>query len=197
MAVRRALLSQTRAAVSGLYSLSGESMATVWALEAARILLPTCVGAAFGWLLLRRLEEVKSEVVRYSDFGRKWAELFFDASNTFMVSVERLMAFYSLLSTMAAPNDQWGMGLQRQANDLLPVLRENFFRIQRLVALAPSKGSGAEAAANSITTGVSQLTKTRQGDLTALRREIDEFNRAVREAHSEMLASRTKRDRCS
>jgi hypothetical protein len=143
-----------------------------------------------GLLLLRRLEQVKSEVVRYSDFNRRWAELFFDSSNTFMVSVERLLALYCLLSNAPDPNDQLGLERQRQANDLLPVLAENRFRIQRLVAFAPSKGPAAFAAANRVFESVAKLTQARQGNVEDLRGQIDEFNHAARKAHSEMLSSR-------
>jgi hypothetical protein len=96
-----------------VYDSSSIVQSSVTLLELAKILLPTGVGAIIGLLLLRRLEQVKGEVARQSDFNRKSAELFFDSSNTFLVS---------------------------SVNDLLPVLKENSFRIQRLVALAPSKG---------------------------------------------------------
>lgn len=155
-----------------------------------KILLPTGVAAVIGWLLLQRLEEVRSEVARRSDFSRRWADLFFDASHTFMVSVERLMTLYHFLSNSADPNDQQGMEWQRQANALLPGLVENYFRIQRLAVLAPSRGAAAEVAATQILESTEKLTKTRTGNLGDLRREIDAFNQAVREAHSEMLASR-------
>lgn len=158
--------------------------------ELVKILLPTGVAAVFGWLLLRRLEEVKSEVARYSDFSRKWAELFFDASNAFMVSVERLMTIYRFLSDAADPNDQVGMDRQLQANALLPTLVEYYFRIQRLAVLAPSTGSTAEKAATQIVASIVKLTTARTGNLRDLRLEIDAFNYAVREAHAEMLASR-------
>jgi hypothetical protein len=103
-------------------------------------LLPTIVAAAFGYFLLRRLEEIKSEVARHSDFSRKWAELFFDVSDAFMVSIERLLALFSLLSDSKNPNDEQGMKLQQEANALYPALYENYFRIKRLVVLAPTKG---------------------------------------------------------
>jgi hypothetical protein len=160
------------------------------AFELVKILLPTGVAAVLGGLLLRRLEQVKLEVARRSDFSRRWADLFFDASHTFMVSVERLMTFYHLISGAADQNDQQSTEWALQANALHPVLIENYFRIQRLAVLAPSGGSAAEAAATQVLESIEKLTKTRTGNLGDLRREIDAFNRAVRSAHAEMLASR-------
>jgi hypothetical protein len=159
--------------------------------EFVKILLPTGVAAAFGWLLLRRLEEVKSEVARYSDFSRKWAELFFDASNAFMVSVERLITLYTFLSNVANPNDEVGMERQHKANALLPELHENYLRIQRLVPLAPLNGPVAVRAATQVYESVGNLTKTRMGNVVDVRREIDAFNQAVRISHAEMLAARS------
>jgi hypothetical protein len=158
--------------------------------EFVKILLPTGVAAAFGWLLLRRLEEVKSEVARYSDFSRKWAELFFDASNAFMVSVERLITLYAFL-TRANPNDEAGMEHQHKANALLPELHENYLRIQRLAPLAPLNGPEAVRAATQIYESVGSLTRTKMGNVTDFRREIDTFNQAVRVSHAEMLAVRS------
>src|SRR6185312_14871807 len=108
----------------------------------------------------------------YSDFNKRWAELFFDASNTFMVSVERLMTLFKFLSDAVDPNDEMGMERQRQVNDLLIVLVENHFRIQRLVVLAPSNGLAADTAARQIVESVANLTKTRMGNLENIRRQI-------------------------
>jgi hypothetical protein len=81
----------------------------------------------------------------------------------------------------------------KEANALLPTLIENHFRIQRLIVLAPSKGTAAGKAAVQIVESVQQLTKTKMGNLADLRGEIDVFNRAVREADAEMLASRVQK----
>ncbi len=156
-------------------------------------LLPTIVAAAFGYFLLRRLEEIKSEVARHSDFSRKWAELFFDASNAFMISVERIMALFSLLTISKNPNDEAGTEWAKQANSLYPALVENNFRIQRLVALAPSRGQAAAGAADRLYQRVVALTGTKTGNVAELRSDIDAFNRAAREAHSEMIASKKSR----
>jgi len=154
--------------------------------ELVKILL----AALLGLLLFRRLEQVKSQVARRSDFSSKWADLFFDASHTFMVSVERLMTFYHLISGAVDQNDQQSNEWARQANAEHPVLVENYFRIQRLAVLAPLRGPAAESAATELVASIEKLTKTRTGNLDDLRREINAFNQAVRTAHAEMLASR-------
>jgi hypothetical protein len=86
------------------------------------------------------------------------------------------------------------MERQRQANELLPLLIEQMFRVQRSVVLAPEMGPVAnDAAAGQLVERVAALTSTRKGNLVELRQCIDSFNLAAREAHSEMLASLTRR----
>lgn len=158
--------------------------------ELVKILLPTSVAAVVGLLLLRRLEQVKSEVARRSDYSRRWADLFFDASHAYMVALESLMTRYHFISHLADQNDEQGTQWGLEANALLPVHLENYYRIQRLAALAPLKGPAAEAAATKILENTEKATKTRKMHVGDLRSDIDAFNQAVREAHSEMLASR-------
>ena len=162
-------------------------------LELVKILLPTLVAVGIGLLLLRRMEQVKFEVARRSDYSRRWADLFFDASHAYMVALERLMTRYHFISHLVDQNDEQGTQWGREANALLPELFENYLRIQRLAVLAPSNGAAAEAAATRILESTERATKTREMHFGDLRSDIDAFNQAVREAHSEMLTSRDPR----
>jgi len=51
-------------------------------------------------------------------------------------------------------------------------------------------GSEAEKAAEDLYNSVSDFTITKKANLGEIRGKIDTFNRAVREAHSEMIAAR-------
>jgi hypothetical protein len=133
---------------------------------------------------------VKSEVTGRSDFNRRWADLFFEASNTFMVAVERILALVFVLAQAKDPNNQAGTEMQGRVNDLFPVMIENRLRLQRLAALATTKGPEAYAAAERVYLEVAKSTQTRTYDLLVLRDRIDEFNRAARRAHAEVLALR-------
>ncbi len=154
------------------------------------VLLPTCVAAILGGLLLKRTEQIKFEVARHSDFSQKWADLFFNASNEFMVSVEHWMACLILLVNSKELNSPEGMELQSEMNAGVSSILENRFRIQRLALLASQTGSGAEKAAGDLFAMIRDFTVTRVTNVEELRKKIDEFNQAVRKAHAEMIAQR-------
>jgi hypothetical protein len=61
-------------------------------IDLIKSLLPSILLALFGLLLLRKLEEIKTNVARHSDFSQKWAALFFDAANAFMSSAEYILS---------------------------------------------------------------------------------------------------------
>jgi hypothetical protein len=158
-------------------------------IEIAKILLE-CLLIILGWFFLRRLEQIKLEVARRSDFNQKWADLFFNASNAFMNSVERIMTYAAFITIAKDPNDAKGMEWQKEISTACEILLENRYRIQRLTVLAPRMGSEAEKAAEDLYNSVSDFTITKKANLGEIRGKIDTFNRAVREAHSEMIAAR-------
>lgn len=157
--------------------------AKTW-IEIASFVLPTSAAVLIGWIFLRRLEEVKAEVVRYSDFNRKWADLFFNASNAYMESIERVLTNYQFLSGSHDPNDEWETALVRETKELLPKVWENYNRILRLVVFAPSTRKATEQAAEELFEVVRSLTKTRRGVVADIRRSIESFNYAARAAHA-------------
>ncbi len=95
------------------------------------------------------------------------------------------MTLYALISQAADQNDDQSAKWALQANEVHPALVENYFRVQRLALLAPSLGTEAD-----VVERISRLTRDRVGNLSDLRGDIDAFNKAVRQAHAEMLASR-------
>jgi hypothetical protein len=149
-----------------------------------------CLLVALGWFFLRRLEQIKLEVARHSDFNQKWADLFFNASNALMVSVEHIMTYAFLLISDKDEKSPKRIEWQEEMNKALDVLVENRYRIDRLSVLATLKGSASEKAADDLFESVRELFNTKQVNLNELRDKINTFNRAVREAHSEMIAMR-------
>lgn len=149
-----------------------------------------CLIVVLGWIFLRRLEQIKSEVARHSDFNQKWADLFFEASNAIMVSVEHIMTYAFLVTGDKDGNSPQKMEWQQEMNKALDVFLENQYRIQRLAVLATSKGSDVVKAADDLFESVRELFNNKRANLQELRVKIDTFNLAVRKAHAEMIASR-------
>jgi hypothetical protein len=158
-------------------------------IELVKIVLE-CLIVGLGWVFVRRLEQIKSEVARHSDFSRKWADLFFDTANALMISVERIVTYASLITSDKdgrSPNSaEWG----KQMSNAFEVFVENKYRISRLSALASTKGQASARAADELYDSVAELLRTKRADIAELLEKINTFNRSVREAHSEMIASR-------
>jgi hypothetical protein len=152
----------------------------------SKLLLPFIL-AWIGVLLVRDIETRKAGVGRSSDFKQKWADGFFDASHEFTESTERYASILNILQGMSNPNSAWGTKLQQELNDLNVRLAELLLRIQRFAYYAPSKGGEAIKATNAVQSYLDQMVTNRKGNFDLLISLQNSFNRAVREAHAEML----------
>lgn len=97
-------------------------------IEIVKIVLE-CLIVGLGWVFVRRLEQIKSEVGRHSDFNQKWADLFFNASNALMVSVEHIMTYAFLLISDKDEKSPKRTEWQEEMNKALDILVENRYRI--------------------------------------------------------------------
>jgi hypothetical protein len=113
---------------------------------AASIATPIIVGI-LGVLLLRRIESIKAEVAKQSEFHKKWAEQFFDCCQEFMSSIEKELAVLLFLTGLKDPNTEVGTELQKEISRLHPVISELELRIRRSVVFAPKTGLAVTQAA--------------------------------------------------
>jgi hypothetical protein len=153
---------------------------------ASKLVLPFVL-AWVGLLLVRDIEVRKAGVGRSSEFKQKWADSFYDTSHEFMQSTERYMAVLKQLQGMANANSTFGTKLQEELNDLNVRLGELGLRIQRFAYYAPSKGHEAIRASTAVHAYLHQMMTNLQGSFDQLIALQNAFNRAVREAHAEML----------
>ncbi|HEY2329556.1 MAG TPA: hypothetical protein VGI63_07055, partial [Verrucomicrobiae bacterium] len=143
--------------------------------------------AWFGVKLVRGIESRKSQVNRSSEFIKKWADTFFDTSQKFMMSTERYMSILHQLQGMTDPNCSFGTKLQKELNSLNVELGELGLRINRLAFYAPTRGIEVVNTQRKVQEYLTEIVKTMQGSFDHLKTLQNNFNRAVREAHSEML----------
>jgi hypothetical protein len=143
--------------------------------------------AAFGLLLLRRIESVKAIVAKQSGFETKWAELFFECCQEFMKALERDLSLWKCLSGLEKPNDEFGSDLQRQISQLNVAIPELELRIRRCIVFAPSTGAEVAATVDECMRLLKELTVQRKGNLDEIILKMNEFNNASRTAHAEML----------
>jgi len=153
---------------------------------ASKLVLPFIL-AWIGVLLVRDIETRKAGVGRSSDFKQKWADGFFDASHEFMESTERYASILNILQGMSNPNSVFGTKLQEELNELNVRLGELGLRIERFAYYAPSKGGEAIKTSKAVQSYLTQMVNNLQGNFDRLNSLQNSFNRAVREAHAEML----------
>lgn len=152
----------------------------------ASISTPVIV-AIFGFLFLRRIESVKAEVAKQSEFHKKWAEQFFGCCQEFMSSIERELAILNFLQGLENPNDEFGTELQKELSRLHPYISELELRIRRSVVFAPKKGHSVTQAANACLVLMGTLVKLGKGSFDEIIEKMNNFNIAARAAHAEML----------
>jgi hypothetical protein len=156
-------------------------------LEVAKVLATPIVVAILGVLLLRRIESVKSEVAKQSDFHKKWAEQFFECCQEFMQTLEKDLALLTVLAGLKNMNDEFGTELQKEISRLSPTLSELELRIRRSVAFAPSTGAAVTKAASECLALTRELLGSMKGNVDDIISKMNEFNIAARKAHEEML----------
>ncbi len=144
-----------------------------------------------GVLLLRRIEGIKTEASRQSDFQTKWAEQFFHCCQNFLCTIERVLALLTFISRQKNPNDALGTELQSEIMRLYPKIIELELRIRRSVVFAPLMGSDAKNQAAALIELIGklneELNKTKKGNVDKIIEKMNEFNIASRKAHAEML----------
>lgn len=114
-------------------------------IDIAKLILESLL-VVLGWVFLRRLEQIKSEVARRSGFNQKWGDLFFDAANSLMIPVEQIMTYAFLLISDKDEKSPKRLEWQEEMNKALDIFIENRYRIDRLAVLATSKGPACRKA---------------------------------------------------
>ncbi len=157
-----------------------------WVDIISKLALPFVL-AWVGLLLVRDIEARKAGVARSSSFKQKWADSFFDTSHEFMKATERYMSILNQLQGMSNPNSPFGTKLQEELNDLNVRLGELGLRIERFAYYAPSKGLQAARASKDVQNYLTEIVRNLKGSFDQLNSLQNTFNKAVREAHAEML----------
>jgi hypothetical protein len=140
-----------------------------------------------GVILLRKIEHIKSEVAKSSEFTSKWAEEFWTACQEFMRCTERYMAILNQLQFLPNPNNEVGTKHQKECIEHNVKLAELELRIRRMVAFSPKNAENVTTPAKGILEMLSSALDTGKGNFDELFNTINSFNTAARDAHAEMM----------
>lgn len=160
-------------------------------LELAKVLATPIVVGIFGLLLLRRIEGIKSEVAKQSDFHKKWAEQFFGCCQEFMQALERQLSVLSFV--VKNPNSEVASELLKELNFLNITIAELQVRIRRSVVFAEKTGLDVTQAADHSFKLLSDGLSSKKLNVEEILGKMNEFNIAARKAHEEMLGLSDKR----
>lgn len=166
-------------------------MCEFW-LEVVKVLATPVVVGIFGLLLLRRIEGIKSEVAKQSDFHKKWAEQFFGCCQEFMSAIERQLSILVCLAGMKS-NDELANELSKESKCLSITIIELETRIARSVFFAKTTGPAVTQAAESCYELLRSGLESKKVNPKDIIYKMNEFNVASRKAHEEMLGLSDKR----
>jgi hypothetical protein len=139
-----------------------------------------------GIFLLRKVESIKSEVAKSSEFASKWAGEFWITCQEFMRCTERYMAILNQLG-FSHPNNETVIKCQKECTELSVKLTELELRIRRMVAFSPKNAEIVTTPAKGILSMLSSALTTGKGNFDDLFSIINSFNMAARDAHAEMI----------
>jgi hypothetical protein len=157
-----------------------------WADIISKLAIPFVL-AGVGLKLVRSMEAAKAEVSRASDFSKKWADAFFDASNQYLNTTERYAAILNFLQSLSNPNTPFGTKLQEEASEYNVRLGELGLRVERFAYYAPKAGPEAHRAAKELLGNLGAMVTNRKGSFEQLVALQNSFSRAAHRAHAEML----------
>ena len=147
----------------------------------ASIATPTIL-AIFGYLLLRRVEQIKAGVTKHSDFQIKWADEFFNSCQYFLQILEKELALLNHNSGDRETIMQI-IAYHQQAAELE-------LRIRRFVVFAPKYGPDTTESAQQCISRLRNLFEAGGGDPEPVIQAMAEFNVVSKKAHAEMLSIR-------
>ncbi len=139
-----------------------------------------------GITFLRKVEAIKKEVAKESDFDSRWASLFFEACNDFMEKVERYMVLLYQIQMLDNKNGETSSFYQKEMTELNPKIEEIELKIRRLAGFAPLNGKKTDEKAVEIQGELVNLIE-KGGSFDDLFDKIKEFCSLAKSAHAEML----------
>lgn len=153
-------------------------------------ILGSVIGASIGYFLSKKLESHKSNIVKASDFDKKWAEQFFDACQCYMHCIEKQLVLLTAIGNTQnadCKNQENWNDLMVKINTTNGEITQSELRVRRCVVFAPKKGAAVVEYCLSCSELLRTLLKNRQGNVVEIIEKMNSFNVASRTAHAEML----------
>ena len=146
-----------------------------------------CVALILGLVLLRKVEIIKTQVNRNSQFSIKWAESFYSYAQEYMESIGRYLALLSHLQMLKPEDKEKEQEIIHELNEFHVAIPEIQLRIRVFATFSPIHGAALIKASNSIQEKISKLMRDKKGNLDIIINDLKEFCIVAKSAHAEML----------
>jgi len=164
---------------------------TVEILKLVAAFLTPILVFTLGFLLIKKIESIKSSVSKEKSWQEYWASQFVEISKKYNDTSDKILhGIYIIGQTENEKLPGW----EEEIEDLNKELSKNTkdlmgleWKIQTAIQFAPNNGNNVRIKQERFYRLIGQFLERKQGDLEEIRVAQFEFNEAVRVAHSELL----------
>jgi hypothetical protein len=140
----------------------------------------------FGIIFLRKTEKIKQEIVRRSNFAAKWSEEFFTVYKQFISDIEDIMS--CLTQVQSEKNEVRIQFYEKKLHEAALSTIKSELHISTMLSSFPEiKSESFKKHMDSIIEALSEILKTKKGNLDPIKSDLSYFSKEARGIHSNLL----------
>ncbi len=138
----------------------------------------------FGIFLLRKTEQIKSSIIRKSDFSVKWATEFFEVYRSFINDTEEVM---NLLFHLQTADNERSAKIVDNLSEVFISLSKSELHLSIILLSFPKIKSDIDFHTNNIIETLRKMIETKEGNFDELKKIVAKFSDSAREVHKRLL----------
>lgn len=136
----------------------------------------------------KRLEKIKSDVLKEKEWQIKWSELFFSQAIKLNDHVSKLVCKLYYLQTESGAKKKSEINIEIYLS--VYAISEVGWNIKNYTQFSPEYGKDVEEIQSRLIEQLHKILSDKKGDLELIRPLQFEYNKAIKKAHAEMLMSK-------
>nr|WP_314682425.1 hypothetical protein [uncultured Prevotella sp.] len=154
-------------------------------IEVLKMCIPSVLGFILSYMVLKKTERVKLNVLKEKEWHVKWADTFFKLTIEFNENYTIVVS--SLYYLQSAENEEEEKKLHNRIYEHCRNLSEIDWQIQHYLQFSNTYKDEVIKAQKNLMDKIYELNKEKEGDLEKIRELQFEYNKLVRKAHAELL----------